>query len=705
LQPGDRIFGDYHINRLLGAGGFGEVYLAEMKPQGRAGLRYVVTGVPFALKRVRAIDPNLIKALRLELQTWGELPQHPNLSRYRFFRISGEELYIASEYATDGSLADRLGSGPLPIASVIDLGLQVVWGLTALHEAGFLHGDLKPSNVLLDEEGVTARLCDYGLSIRLRSDGDDKLHRLWDAPRGHTPAFASPEQTRGDEMDVAADVWSFGALLLALAVPEARWSDWRSLRLDVKGWVDGLPMALARVILACLQEKATERASIDDIDAGLCEAWTQVSGEGYDRTRPAALHAPRLGLSREWYDARSIALASTDPLFEEIDAEEAKDVPDEARVERLHQILEAGPHDMTAISASAGRTAAAQDIKILEMLEGACAVYRGLIREGRVDLVENLAHAARALSDFHKRRGDLQAAAEIAAQFAERDIPVATIPPGVLASRYSALREAAVSLDTEGRPHEALAILNRATEELGAALRSVPPEDAAREELYRLQFLMLVDRGVAFYVAEEHSDALKAFELAIAFEAEFKANGLDEDLIEPRFRANALVQRANVLDHVGHAHQAAADYERAIALLETAEKSYAVVEDLESAKLNLGVTLTGLGDTDRAISLLEAVVASRAARLASSAEDAGRRFGLDRPVGDDWELRHRLAFAHYSLANALKRAGRLELAEASAEQAHEIWKRLVEDEGHAQLGQYQFHAMMQIAMIGVDNDD
>src|SRR5690606_37875964 len=46
LQPGDRIFGDYHINRLLGAGGFGEVYLAEMKPQGRAGLRYVVTGVP-----------------------------------------------------------------------------------------------------------------------------------------------------------------------------------------------------------------------------------------------------------------------------------------------------------------------------------------------------------------------------------------------------------------------------------------------------------------------------------------------------------------------------------------------------------------------------------------------------------------------------------------------------------------------------------
>ncbi len=97
LRPGDRIFGDYEIKHLLGAGGFGEVYLAEMNPQGRAGLRYLVTGVPFALKRVRATNPAAVQALRHELRTWGELPQHPNLLRYRFFRVSGNELYIASE--------------------------------------------------------------------------------------------------------------------------------------------------------------------------------------------------------------------------------------------------------------------------------------------------------------------------------------------------------------------------------------------------------------------------------------------------------------------------------------------------------------------------------------------------------------------------------------------------------------------------------
>lgn len=702
LRPGDRIFGDYEIKRLLGAGGFGEVYLAEMEPKGRAGLRYVVTGVPFALKRVRAADAGLVQALRHELRIWAELPRHPNLLRYQFFRISGDELYIASEYAKGGSLADRLGAGSLPIASIIDVGLQVVWGLAALHEAGFLHGDLKPGNVLLDE-GVVVRLCDYGLSLRLATDRGNLLDGLGNMPRGHTLAFASPEQARGNEMDAAADVWSLGALLLAAAAPEARWSDWRSLRLNVQRWVERLPTALARVILTSLQEEPSERASLTHVEAGLYEAWTQVTDGAYDRERPAALHVPRQELSEDWYAARAIALRCTDPLFEEIDAEEAKDVPDEARLERLHKIMMVGPRDMTAISASAGRTTVAQDVKILEMLEGACAVCRGLICEGRIDLIVDLAHAAHALSDFHKRRGDLQAAAQAVAQISESDVPAETTAPGLLVIHYEALREAAVSLDTDGRPHEALAILNRATEELGAALRSLSSEDAIGAELYRLQFMMLVDRGVAFSIAEEQNEALEAFELAFAFEADLRAKGIDENIIEPNIRADALIQRANVLDNIGRGHQAVADYEHAIALLEAAAESYEVSEILESAKLNLGVTLNRLNDTDRSILILEAVVAARASRLAPRAEDActGRR----RPISGDWEPRHRLAFAHYSLANALNRAGQSERATESAEQAHEIWKRLVEDEGHAHLGQYQYHAMMQIGMIGLDDEE
>jgi tetratricopeptide (TPR) repeat protein len=160
-----------------------------------------------------------------------------------------------------------------------------------------------------------------------------------------------------------------------------------------------------------------------------------------------------------------------------------------------------------------------------------------------------------------------------------------------------------------------------------------------------------------------------------------------------------------VLDHLGHGYQAAADYERAIALLEAADETNAVTEELESAKLNLGVTLTRLDDTERAIPLLEAVVAARTARLAPRAEETNRRFRRDRPVDGDWEPRHRLAFALYSLATALDRSGQSKRARASAERAHEIWKQLVEDEGHAQLGQYQYHAMMQTAMIGLEDDD
>jgi serine/threonine protein kinase len=705
LRPGDRIFGDYKINRLLGAGGFGEVYLAEMEPQARAGLRYLVTGVPFALKRVRTFDPSLVQALRHELRTWGELPQHPNLLRYRFFRVAGEELYIASEYAKGGSLADRLGARALSVSSVIDLGIQITWGLAALHEAGFLHGDLKPSNVLLDETGAAAWLCDYGLSLRLATGDDNMRYRFWDVPRGHTPIFASPEQARGNEMEAAADVWSLGALLLAAAAPEAAWSDWHSLRRGVQGWVDGLPASLARVILTALQEEVSTRASLANVESGLYEAWTQVTGESYDRARPAILPAPKQELSEDWYDARSIALRCSDPLFDEINAEEAKETPDQARLERLNELMMMGPQDMTAISVSAGRTTIAQDVKILEMLEGSCAVYRGLIREGRIDLIGELAQAARALSDYHKRRGDFQAAADAVAQIAEGDIPAVTTDAQLLLSRYDSLREAAVSLDTDGRPEEALVILDRATQELGAALRLVSPGDATLDDLYRLQFLMLTDRGVALDIADRHEEAFEAIELAFAFESELHANGVDQELIKPKFRASALVQRANALDRIGRSHQALADYERAIAILEAVEEPYAVAEDLESAKLNMGVTLIRLDDTDRAIPLLEAVVAARAARLAPRVEDAERWFRRERAVGGDWEPRHRLAFAQHSLASAFARAGQTDRAKASAEQAHEIWKRLVEDEGHAQLGQYQYHAMIQVAMIGADDDE
>jgi tetratricopeptide (TPR) repeat protein len=359
---------------------------------------------------------------------------------------------------------------------------------------------------------------------------------------------------------------------------------------------------------------------------------------------------------------------------------------------------------MTAISASAGRTTAAQDVKILEMLEGTCAVYRGLIAEGRIDLLDDLAHAARSLSDFHNRRGDFQAAVEVTTQITEQVISNATTSPDLLLGRYSSAREAAVSLDAAGRPLEALTILDRATNELGAALQSAPPDDPAWVELNKLQFLMLTDRGIALSLADEPADALAAFEVAFSFEADCKSNRLAQELVEPRLRAHALVQRANVLDRTGLGHRAVEDYLSAIALLEATGRSQTVAEELESAKLNLGVTLIGLGDAARAIPLLEAVVAARAEKVAARADDADR-FGQSRPVDGDWEPRHRFAFAQYTLATALDRAGRSEAAKQSALRAHDIWKQLVEEEGHTQLGQYQYHSMMQIGMIGLDDED
>jgi serine/threonine protein kinase len=124
------------------------------------------------------------------------------------------------------TLAERLRSGPLPLVEALTLARQVAQALEAAHERGIIHRDLKPANVKITTNG-TVKVLDFGLAKAFVADGTDQdlsalptltAERTREGVIAGTPAYMSPEQTRGNAVDRRTDVWSFGCLLYELMV-------------------------------------------------------------------------------------------------------------------------------------------------------------------------------------------------------------------------------------------------------------------------------------------------------------------------------------------------------------------------------------------------------------------------------------------------------------------------------------------------------
>src|SRR5579862_1607828 len=201
----DQQFGPYRIERLLGRGGMGEMYEAvHLEQSRRVALKVLGQRLRRADDRARFIQEGQLAAS----------VNHPN-SVYVF---GSEEIdgvpVIAMELLSGGTLKDRVKvEGPLPASEAVNAILQVIAGLDAAHAAGVLHRDVKPSNCFADYDG-TVKIGDFGLSI---SSSPRRLISLASSNSFEgTPEFASPEQRRGDALDVRADIYSVGATLYYL---------------------------------------------------------------------------------------------------------------------------------------------------------------------------------------------------------------------------------------------------------------------------------------------------------------------------------------------------------------------------------------------------------------------------------------------------------------------------------------------------------
>jgi serine/threonine-protein kinase len=208
-----RTIGRYRILRQLGVGGMGEVYLADDPLLGRQ----------VALKRPSQAwmtDPDAVVRLRREARAVARLT-HPNIAAVYDLIETDEGAYVVMEYVEGGTLADRPANQALPLARVLDIGIQLAGALAEAHAHGIVHRDLKPANVSVSPTG-RVKVLDFGISkSRQPVDGDGptlERHTLTDPGRMMgTPGYAPPEQLLGRPTDARADVYALGVILYELA--------------------------------------------------------------------------------------------------------------------------------------------------------------------------------------------------------------------------------------------------------------------------------------------------------------------------------------------------------------------------------------------------------------------------------------------------------------------------------------------------------
>ncbi|MDH4156771.1 MAG: protein kinase [candidate division Zixibacteria bacterium] len=201
LAPGS-IIGHYRIIERIGAGGMGEVYLAEDTQLNR---RVALKFLPPHLCQ----DADCRARFKREAQAIAKL-NHPNIVTIHDVNEHLGRPYIVMEHVEGQSLHYFTHDKPLPIGTIVDYAIQICQGIGEAHRAGVIHRDIKAANIVLDAKG-RVRLLDFGLAAVA---GDERLTRTGSTLG--TVAYMSPEQVTGRDIDHRSDLFSLGIVLYEL---------------------------------------------------------------------------------------------------------------------------------------------------------------------------------------------------------------------------------------------------------------------------------------------------------------------------------------------------------------------------------------------------------------------------------------------------------------------------------------------------------
>lgn len=258
-MPSPEMIGRYRIERRLGAGAFGVVWLAhDDRLDAPVAIKVMAENWSY---RMDIRERFLSEARLLRRATSGGVVQVFDIGE-----LSDDRPYFVMEYADGGTLEDRLTAGPLPIPEALRLTAQAARGAATLHEAGILHRDIKPSNVLLAsgaEGQQRVLLADLGLAKNLaQASGLTVI-------AGST-GYMAPELTDPvDGIDERADVYSLGALLYHLLTGTTPAPPGKNLRPDELR--PGVPRDVQRAVLRAMEpdrerRRPTAKAFADELD-------------------------------------------------------------------------------------------------------------------------------------------------------------------------------------------------------------------------------------------------------------------------------------------------------------------------------------------------------------------------------------------------------------------------------------------------------
>ena len=210
------LVGRYEILSHIGAGGMGEVYLAQdTRLRRRVALKVLPADAVNNRERLHRFEQ--------EAQTASAL-NHPNIITIHEIGIEGETHFIATEFIEGETLRQKLQMSRLDIGETLNIAAQIAAALDAAHKSGIVHRDIKPENIMLREDGLV-KVLDFGLAkliekkdvapIDTQAPTQAQVRTIPGVVMG-TVAYMSPEQARGQQVDERTDIWSLGVMLFEM---------------------------------------------------------------------------------------------------------------------------------------------------------------------------------------------------------------------------------------------------------------------------------------------------------------------------------------------------------------------------------------------------------------------------------------------------------------------------------------------------------